>query len=178
MNPGAASTPKAYLASLPPDRRAAISAVRDVILANLPPGYEEVATERMLAYAVPLSRHPGLYAGRPLWVAALASMKHAMSLHLMSVYGDPARRRAFEAAYAKTGKRLDMGKACVNFRHVEDLPLDVIANVIASVPVDAYVALVERRRPTAKPDARVTKRKPGESAAGPASAPAKRPRSA
>jgi hypothetical protein len=177
MNPGAASTPKAYLASLPSDRRAAISAVRDVILANLPPGYAEVATERMLAYAVPLSRHPGLYAGRPLWVAALASMKNGMSLHLMSVYGDPARRRAFEAAYVKAGKRLDMGKACVNFRHVEDLPLDVIAKVISSVPVDAYVALVERRRVTATPGPRAAKKESGESAAGPTSAPAKRPRS-
>ncbi len=178
MNPGAASTPKAYLASLPPDRRAAISAVRDVILANLPPGYEEVATERMLAFAVPLSRHPGLYAGRPLWVAALASMKNGMSLHLMSVYGDPARRRAFEAACAQAGKRLDMGKACVNFRHLEDLPLEVVAKAIADVSVDAYITLVERRRPTASPGARTTKRKPGESTTGPASAPAKRPRSA
>jgi hypothetical protein len=65
-----------------------------------------------------------------------------MALHLMSAYGDSATNEWFRKAYAAAGKKLDMGKACVRFKKLEDLPLDVIGQVIARVPVDRYIARV------------------------------------
>ena len=85
-----ATTVKEYLAELPPDRRAAISAVRKVILENLPEGYEEGMEYGMIGYFIPLKRYPVTYNGQPLGIAALASQKNYMSVYLMNVYGKEA----------------------------------------------------------------------------------------
>ena len=138
-----AETPDAYIASLPADRREAIAAVRDVVRANLPPGYEEGMQFGMIGWVVPLERFPDTYNGQPLPLAGLASQKHYMSLYLNTVYGDPDTERWFRERFAASGKRLDMGKSCVRFRRLEDLPLDVIGATIARTPVDEYVAHYE-----------------------------------
>ncbi len=132
-----------YLAALPPDRQKAIATVREVIRNNLPEGIEESFQFGMIAYQIPLSRYPRTYNGLPLTVAALASQKGHMALYLMSVYGDPATRAWFEEAYAASGKKLRMGKSCVRFRALEDLPLDVVGQAIAQVSVDAFLAAYE-----------------------------------
>ncbi len=134
-----ATTPEAYLASLPADRREAIAAVRDVVNANLPPGYREGMGYGMIGWVVPLERFPDTYNGQPLPLAGLASQKRYMSLYLNTVYGDPETERWFRERYAASGKKLDMGKSCVRFRRLEDLPLDVIGETIARVPVDRYI---------------------------------------
>ena len=134
-----ATTPEGYLASLPPERRHALSALRAVIRANLPAGYEEGMQYGMIGYFVPLDRFPDTYNGQPLGLAAIASQKGYMSLYLNTVYGDPATDRWFRERYAASGKKLDMGKACVRFRRLDDLPLDLIGETIARVPVDRYV---------------------------------------
>jgi len=139
MNSGA-STVAEYLANLPPDRRAAIEAVRRVILKNLRPGFEEGMQSGMLGYSVPLSRLPDTYNGLPLPLAALGSQKSYMAVYLMCVYGDPALRHQFEVDYRASGKKLDMGKSCVRFRTVDDLPLDVIGRAVGAVGLDDYVA--------------------------------------
>ena len=136
-----------YLASLPEDRRAAISAVREVILANLPKGYEECMSCGMIGYVVPHSIYPAGYhcdPRLPLGYANLGSQKNHMSLHLMTVYGDPAMEQWFRKAWQATGKKLDMGKACVRFKKLEDVPLEVIGQIIARVPVKAYIARIEK----------------------------------
>lgn len=142
-----ATTVEKYLRDLPPDRREAISAVRQVILANLPNGYVECMNYGMIGYVVPHSLYPPGYhcdPSLPLGFACLGSQKNHMSLHLMTVYGDPALEKWFRQAWVATGKKLDMGKACVRFKKLEDVPLDVIGLVIARVPVKDYIARIEK----------------------------------
>jgi hypothetical protein len=135
-----ARTVDEYLANLAPDRRAAIEAVRDTVRANLPAGFEEGMAFGMIGWYVPLATFPDTYNGEPLGLAALASQKHHMALYLNAVYGDPATERWFRERWATTGKRLDMGKSCVRFRRLEDLPLDVIGETIARTTLDRYLA--------------------------------------
>lgn len=142
MSPSPA-TVEQYLASLPADRRDAIARVRDVVNANLPAGYAEGMQYGMIGWYVPLARYPHTYNGQPLGVAALASQKNHMALYLTSVYGDPALERWFRDAFARTGKKLDMGKSCVRFKRLDALPLDVIGETIAKVPVEAFLARYE-----------------------------------
>ena len=139
MAHGDVMTPDEYVAGLPDGRREAIAAVREVVRANLPPGYVEGIGFGMIGWVVPLERFPDTYNGRPLILAALANQKGYMSLYLNTVYGDPATEAWFRERWATTGKKLDMGKSCVRFRTLDDLPLDVIGETIARVPVDRYV---------------------------------------
>ena len=134
-----AKTVEHYLKQLPADRREAIRAVRDVILKNLPKGYEEAMNWGAICYQVPLTRLPQTYNGQPLCYAALASQKNFMTLYLMCVYGDKTIAKRFREQFKASGKKLDMGKSCVHFKKLEDLPLDVIGETIARVPMDEYV---------------------------------------
>jgi uncharacterized protein YdhG (YjbR/CyaY superfamily) len=129
-----------YLAELPADRQEAIRAVREVILENLPDGYEEVMNWGMIAYEVPLETYSDTYNGKPLMYAALASQKNHMAVYLTSIYMTEDSRQEFEAAYRATGKRMDMGKSCVRFRKLENLPLELIGEAIASSGVEDFVA--------------------------------------
>lgn len=145
-----AATVEAYLAELPAERREATEAVRRTILANLPDGYEEQMSFGMIGYVVPLSRYPDTYNKEPLALAALASQKRHMAVYLNNVYGDPATLEWFTAAYAASGKRLDMGKSCVRFKRLADLPLDVIGETIARTSLEEFLAFYESARSKAK----------------------------
>lgn len=136
-----ATTVDDYLAGLPDERRAAISAVRDVILAHLPDGFVEAMNWGMISYEVPLATYPATYNGKPLMCAALASQKKHMAVYLSGVYGSEALRVAFEDRYRASGKRLDMGKSCVRFRRLDDLPLDVVGWAIGAVSLDTFCAV-------------------------------------
>ena len=139
-----AATPDEYLAELPPERREALSAVREVIRRNLPAGFEEGVAYGMIGYYVPLERLPDTYNGQPLGLAALASQKGHMAVYLNTVYGHPPTEQWFRERYAESGKRLDMGKSCVRFRKLADVPLDVVADTIARTSVDGFIAAYER----------------------------------
>lgn len=141
-----ATTVDQYLAELDPERREQISAVREVVLANLPGGYQEAMNWGMISYEVPLERYPDTYNKQPLAYAGLASQKNHMSLYLMALYGDPEREQGFEERYRASGKRYDVGKSCVRFRRLDDLPLDLVAEVIASTSVDDLIAHYEASR--------------------------------
>jgi uncharacterized protein YdhG (YjbR/CyaY superfamily) len=151
-----AKTVEEYLAELPPERRAAIEAVRETILENLPEGYEEVMNWGMITYQVPLERYPETYNKQPLMYAALASQKNHMAVYLTGIYSSEAAREEFEAAYQATGKRMDAGKSCVRFRRLEDLPLELIGRCIAAQDVGAFIAQYEGAM-----SARKVRRKPG-----------------
>ena len=138
-----ATTVEEYLAELAADRREAIEAVREVILENLPDGYVETMNWGMIAYEVPLEVYPGTYNRQPLAFAALASQKNHMAVYLTGIYISDEAREEFEAAYRATGKRFDVGKSCVRFRKLDDLPLDLIGETVASLPVDRLIARVE-----------------------------------
>jgi len=143
MHSDAASV-DAYLASLPPERREALAAVRAVILKHLPKGYEEVMGHGMIEYQVPLSTYPDTYNKHPLQYAALASQKNYMAVYLNNLYTSPESAEEFERAYRATGKRYDVGKSCVRFRKLEDLPLDLIGKTVKSMPAKAFVSLAKQ----------------------------------
>lgn len=137
------NTVEEYLASLPEDRRAALEAVRGKILENLPDGYDEVMNWGMITYEVPLETCPDTYNGKPLMYAALGSQKDHMAVYLTGIYMDEGAREEFEARYRDTGKRMDMGKSCVRFRKLEDLPLPLIGEAIGQFPAAEFVERVK-----------------------------------
>lgn len=134
-----AKTVADYLSELDPDRREAIAAVRAVILAHLPDGYAEVMQFGMIAYVVPARVLADTYNGQPLMYMALASQKQYMSLYLTSVYADEQLSQWFRERYRATGKKMNMGKSCVRFRKLDDLPLDLVAEVAALTPLTQFV---------------------------------------
>lgn len=146
MSRAPASAVEDYLTHLPADRRLAMETVRDVILRNLPSGYEEALAGKILVYQVPLVRYPDTYNGHPLWYVALASQKNYLSLYLMSAYGDSAHARQLREGFKAAGKKLDMGKSCIRFRTTADLPLDVIGKLIGSMPVGRWVEIAKESR--------------------------------
>jgi len=132
-----------YLDTLTADRREAIETVRNTILDRLPAGYAEVMRWGMITYEVPLSVEPDTYNGKPLQYASLASQKNHMAVYLNGVYADEETRNTFVEAYMATGKRMDMGRSCVRFRKLDQLPLEIVGDAIAAFEIDEYVALVE-----------------------------------
>ena len=141
-----AKTVSQYLSSLPVDRREAVSIVRQVVLDNLPSGFEEAMQYGMIGYVVPLATYPKTYNKQPLTYAALASQKNYISLYLMCVYSDQATEARFTELYRASGKRLNMGKSCVRFKRLEDLPLDVIGETIGGTSMEEYIRRYEESR--------------------------------
>ena len=141
-----ATTVKQYLAELPADRRSAIESVRAVILKNLDPVFEEGMQYGMIGYHVPHKIYPPGYhcdPKLPLPFAGLASQKNHMSVYLGCVYGHGERERWFREAWAKTGKKLDMGKSCVRFKKLDDVALDVIGESIRRVRAREFIKQYE-----------------------------------
>jgi hypothetical protein len=141
-----AATVDAYLKELPEDRRRALQAVRKVILANLDGDYEEGMQYGMIGYYVPHRLYPAGYhcdPKQPLPFACLASQKNYMSLYGMCLYGSGEHLQKFQKAWAKTGKKLDMGKSCIRFKKLDDLALEVIAEMIRSMPAKKWIKIYE-----------------------------------
>ena len=143
-----AVTVEEYISELHEDRRFAISTVRELILANLPEGYEEVMNWGLITYQVPLSVYPDTYNKKPLMYAALASQKNHMAVYLTGIYMDEHSNREFKKKYIATGKRYDVGKSCVRFRKLEDLPLPLIGKTIAAYAAKDFVNRVKQLRST------------------------------
>lgn len=141
-----ATTVDDYLAELPPERRAVVTAVRDVVRKNLPQGYTETMNWGMISYELPLARYPNTYNGRPLSYAALAAQKNYFALYLPVVYQDAEQEAWLRDEFERAGKKLDIGKSCVRFKRVEDLELGAIAKVIASMPPETFVNRYEAAR--------------------------------
>lgn len=139
-----------YINNLPLDRQVALEKVRKVILDNLPVGYVEEMNWGMIAYQVPLEVYPDTYNKKPLMYAALASQKNHMAVYLTGIYMDEERREKFETAYRSTGKRYDVGKSCVRFRKLDDLPMDVLADAIAELEMDVFIDLVKKAQSSRK----------------------------
>ena len=151
MVKSAATTVAQYMEELPEDRRTAIETVRQTVLARLPDGYLETMLYGMISYVVPLDRFPNTYNKQPLALASLANQKNYMALYLNNVYSDPALEAHFTEGYRASGKRMDIGKSCVRFRKLGDLPLDVVGGAIASTSVEAMIErYLESRKLTVK----------------------------
>jgi hypothetical protein len=144
MQSSALTVPE-YLAALPADRRAAIAQVRAIIRKNLPKGYAEKMQYGMIGYVVPHKLYPAGYHCKPedpLPLAALASQKNHMALYLML----GGQLQWLKDQFAAEGRKLDIGKSCIRFRKVEDLPLEAVGKAIAQVPVADYIAQYEVAR--------------------------------
>ena len=135
-----------YLAELPPDRRDVVSRMRDLVRQNLPKGYEETMNWGMISYEVPLTRYPDTYNGQPLSYVGLAAQKNYYALYLTSAYQDAAQAQALADAFKRASKKLDMGKSCLRFKKLDDLPLDAIARVVANTPPEKFIAQYEAGR--------------------------------
>ena len=133
-----------YLASLPAERQTAMQAVRKVILENLPEGYKEIMDFGMINYVIPLEIFSDTYNKKPIGTVALASQKNYMSVYLMSIYISEEKAKRFEQAYRATGKRYDVGKSCVRFRKLDDLPLDLIAAEVRSINMKDHIELMKK----------------------------------
>ena len=157
-----ATTVDAYLAELPEERREAISAIRGVILKNLPRGYEEGMQWGMIGYYVPHSLYPAGYhcqPEEPLPVASLASQKNHMAFYGLGLYINEAQARWFVEEWNKAGKKLDMGKSCVRFKTLDDVAVDVIGRAIKRLPVEQYIEQYERQLTTNDSGKKVSKKR-------------------
>jgi hypothetical protein len=141
-----AATPDDYLAELPADRAEPISRIRDLVNANLPAGYVERMSFGMIGWEVPLERYPDTYNGQPLAYAGLAAQKNYNALYLNCIYASPERTQRLRDAFAAAGKKLDMGKTCIRFKRQDQLAQDVLAEIIASIPVEQFIAEYEEAR--------------------------------
>jgi hypothetical protein len=179
------TTVAAYLAELPEDRKAAITTLVNLIRKNVDKDVDEGILYGMIGFVIPHRVYPAGYhcdPKLPLGYIALASQKNYMSLYINWVYygakeggvpgpdgGDNEHVKWFNAAWAKTGKKLDMGKCCIRFKKIEDLPLDVIAEAIRRVPTKVAIQHYERIRD------QTAKGKPASGGKAPAKAAAKKP---
>jgi uncharacterized protein YdhG (YjbR/CyaY superfamily) len=140
------TSPAAYLASLPPERRKVIAAVRALVRKRLPKGYVETMNWGMLSYEVPLSRYPDTHNKQPLMYLALAAQKNNYALYMTGVSGERALMDRLAAAYKAAGKKLDMGKSCLQFKTLEELPLELIGDVVASMSVERRIEVDKAAR--------------------------------
>lgn len=146
-----ADTVAGYLASLPDDRRPVVEMVLSLVRDHMPAGYEEGIAYGMIGWFVPLERYPDTYNGQPLAVVSLAAQKNHDALYLHAPYADPELEGRIRRAYAAAGKRLDMGKSCLRFKHFDDLETGVLGEVIAAVPPERFIEIYETARATARP---------------------------
>jgi len=164
-----ATTVDQYLAELPPDRREAIGALRAVSLKNLPKGYEEGMQWGMQwgmpSYFVPHSAYPAGYhcqPDQPLTFVSLASQKNHMAFYGFCNYIDDVLRNRFVEDWKKTGKKLDMGKSCVRFKKLEDVPLKVIGDAVKRVPMKKFIKQYEVQLQQASAGKKAAKKKAGK----------------
>lgn len=141
-----ATTVEEYLDALPAERRDVVAKVRQMVLKNLPDGYRESLSWGLISYEIPLERYPDTYNKKPLTYVGLAAQKNHYALYLMGAYAKPGQAEALEQAFAKAGKKLDMGKSCLRFRKLDDLPLDAVGKIIASVPPEEMIAYAREAR--------------------------------
>jgi hypothetical protein len=160
-----ATTVEQYLSELPDDRLEAIETVRKVILENLDQGFEEGIQYGMIGYYVPHSIFPAGYhcdPRQPLSFAGLGSQKNHMAIYLMCVYMNTPLREWFEKAWFAAGKKLDMGKARVRFKKIDDLALEVLGEAIRRVTAQKYIqvyeSLLSSRNSSSRPSSPVPKK--------------------
>ena len=136
-------TVEEYLEVLPEKRRAAVEKLREVILSNLPEGFDEQLSYGMIGYVVPLSKYPKGYhskKGEPLPFMSLASQKNHIALYHMGLYGNQDVEEWFIDEYAKqVPTKLNMGKSCIRFRNPDHIPYDLIAELVQKISVDEFI---------------------------------------
>ena len=150
-----ATTPEQYLKELPPDRKEAVTVLRNTVLKNLPKGFKEVMSYGMLGYVVPHDIYPAGYhcdPKLPLPFAGIGSQKNFIAFYHMGIYANPGLLKWFTEEYPKHSKaKLDMGKSCIRFKKPEHIPYKLIGELVKKVSVKDWIASYEK----------VLKRSPG-----------------
>ena len=141
-----AGTVSDYIAGLPEGKRETVSKLRAFLARRMPKGYEQSLGYGIIWWAIPLARFPDTYNGLPLGYVALAAQKSYFALYLMSCYMNPPQEKKLREAFRKAGKKLDMGKSCVRFRSLDDLPLDAIGDIVASIPAEKWIEIYKKSR--------------------------------
>lgn len=145
----AAATPEAYMAELPQDRKQAMSALRDVIVKNLPTGFQEVMSYGMLSYVVPHSVYPKGYhcdTKQPLPFISIASQKNFVAVYHMGLYADEGLLNWFQAAYSKQStSKLDMGKSCIRFKKIDQIPFQLIGELTSKMTPQEWISIYESK---------------------------------
>jgi uncharacterized protein YdhG (YjbR/CyaY superfamily) len=142
------ATPDQYVAQLPDDRKEAITALRQAIKENLPPGFEETMSYGMISYVVPHSLYPSGYhcdTKLPLPFLSIASQKNFVAVYHMGMYADPVLLDWFTTEYAKRVKgKLDMGKSCIRFKKPNEIPVELIGELAGKMTVQDWIGLYEK----------------------------------
>ncbi len=142
-------SPEEYIQTLPEDRKKYFEKLRNVILKNIPEGFVEEMSYWMIGYVVPHSTYPGGYHCNPelpLPFMSIANQKWFIALYNSWIYADSNLKKWFEDEYAKVCKyKLDMWKCCIRFKKMEDIPYDLIANLVTKMSVEEWIELYEKR---------------------------------
>ncbi len=145
-----AKTPDEYISKLPEERKAAVSQLRKTVKDNLPKGFEECISYKMIGYVVPHSLYPEGYhcdPKLPLPFINIASQKNFVALYHSGIYADESLYNWFVQEYPKHVKtKLDMGKSCIRFKKVEHIPYALIAQLCQKMTPDMWIALYEKNR--------------------------------
>ncbi len=147
-----AKTPDEYIAGLPEDRKVAISCLRNVIKKNLPKGFKETIGYGHLGWVVPFETYPAGYhcdPKQPLPFLGIASQKNFIALYSMAIYSLPEQLEWFQTEWPKhTSRKLDMGKSCIRFKKMDDIPLKLIGELASQVTPRQWVEIYEKNRPS------------------------------
>lgn len=142
-----AKTVDEYIETLPEDRQKAISDIRKVVNKNLPKGFEEMMSYGMMGWAVPHDLYPAGYhcdPKQPLPFMGVASQKNFISVYSMCLYSDDKLLKWFQKEWPKhSSKKLDMGKSCIRFKKVDDIPLKLIGELAAKVTPAQWIEIYE-----------------------------------
>lgn len=136
------------LTSVPEDRVEHFNKLHDVIIKNLPKGFEAAISYGGLGYVVPHSLYPAGYhckPSEPLPFAAIASQKNSINFYHMGIYSDPELLDWFVSEYPKYCKRkLDMGKSCIRFKKLDEIPYELVGQLMTKVSVDQWISTYEK----------------------------------
>ncbi|MFC4740047.1 DUF1801 domain-containing protein [Flavobacterium ponti] len=142
-----ATTPEQYIQELPEDRVEAITKLRKVINENLPKGFKEQMTYGMIGYVVPHSIYPAGYhctPELPLPFMSFASQKNSVNFYHMGIYAKPELLNWFTTEFPKHCKaKLDMGKSCVRFKKMDQIPYDLIGELVQKMSVEDWINCYE-----------------------------------
>ena len=142
-----ASNPEEYISKLPEDRQVVLSKMREVILHHLPEGFEEGMSYGFIGYVVPLSIYPEGYhckSEEPLPFMSIASQKNFVALYHMGLYADPSLMDWWTKEYGKrVSTKLDMGKSCIRFKKMDQIPYDLIGELVAKMGCQEWIDIYE-----------------------------------
>ena len=142
-----AQSPEEYINEVPEERKGAIERLRAVILKNLPKGFEEGMSYGMIGYYVPHSIYPKGYhcdTKLPLPFMSFASQKNSINFYHMGIYANKDLYDWFVTEYPKySNKKLDMGKSCVRFKKIEDIPFELIGQLVQKTSVESWINTYE-----------------------------------